>query len=420
MSLISKDDIIIPFLRGFIDFGLSFGEETTPTTPISIISSFYQALLAELRSVSWFQPEQCFISLFPEVYPLAGSPLCIVTPGEFHLIDPQANGGGRYVSGVQGTVYVHVVGRNLMDTPDRMDYFMTSVSDGILPIVKSVIDKLEYTFIYDAEGNPITQEPLWVVDQSPPVRYTRAGEWAGVRLGLNVALLLGLEPAGPGESPLGETATQEGGIGGGGIGGGDEIAPFLSSFIDFGLLPDITDGGVTPPASLSSSLGGLLPAVQGAITSSLLFPPSRCMLGVESEPYPLAGSPFCVVSPGRMDEYESYGRGGGRFTSRFTAPVTCHVITRAWQDTMDRDTNLMLNPTEGVIARSFGLIDNLHMGFLRGTTAIANPELFLTDTPIRFVRLGQPRRYGKAGQWGGIPVEFEANFLHELDQSVIC
>jgi hypothetical protein len=327
------------------------------------------AFRSEIQNAGITTPNNVAVAVEPEPWPIGGGPAIFVMPGRTKAREPTDMGAGRYYYLVEGQVTVRVVDRSFRDVAYADTSRLTDAAYGLLNTVHSVIKATHLKFLIDSTGQPLAQEPLLAIDQTPPKTYTRrngAGEWAYVDLIYDVTYQAHCYP--------------------------------------------VVDIPATGPVT-ACSLSDVLKAILAIIQSLEIFNSNQTFISLYPGPYPLSGPPFCVLAPGKFGDVEKDVVGAGADYSTAEGSVIITLVQANRMDVVDRSDQMMTNPVPayGLLARLAALVDRLQL-----TMPLRDDGVPVTVQPIRLGLVDAPKYYDKAMSLASISTAWVVRYQQEL------
>lgn len=316
-----------------------------------------------------FTPAQVSAAINPQPYPTANGPLVYLYPRAQTVSTPHI-GAGRYFYQFDGMVTARVVNKSFKDKSNE-DFYKLMYSDGaLLSAVNSVVDKLHLSFFYDANGLPLTVEPVYVESQAAPRLY-RLDKGAGEYIYVDIDLLVKHQ---------------------------SRIFPRT---------PDLTTQGPPVPRTLQEVLNGFV----NLIKSTNIFNPKQVTVSLDPQPYPFAESPYCYVSPGRFATDVGTTIGGGRNLTVMDGEVTVWTAMTNRTDLTTRASYMLLNfdPTLGLLKRIAALLDRLQVTF-----PVGDDGRPVTLVPIFCTEIGDPVYFRGAPNTAMIPAVFSVKYWNKF------
>lgn len=168
----------------------------------------------------------------------------------------------------------------------------------------------------------------------------------------------------------------------------DSILPLesLASTLFNSILPvDST----APAVSLSDNIGLVLRGVQSLLANAGIVPAKAVILSLLDQPFPAAGYPQIVITPGAMMPIREQLLGGGRYTAGFSGTLKVGVWTRNATDIAYQDVNLLTSQTRG----AYFLTNNLVNQLLEYFPVYEQSGLPITEDGFKFGGYAKPQRW---------------------------
>lgn len=118
------------------------------------------------------------------IFPYAGQPILLLSVPDQQFIDPQVTGGGRFQSGMMGSLNFFLMDQLAVD-PTRQDFMRLLAvppgpGPGLLRQLGLLTNVLQTYLPVDAAGNVLTEEPIRLVSSVRQRRYAPGTQnWAG-------------------------------------------------------------------------------------------------------------------------------------------------------------------------------------------------------------------------------------------------
>ncbi len=168
------------------------------TTLASTIRDVFQAWRDILVAAPCFSPAtNVIISLDEDEFPQSGTAYVLICPLYFVPDDGAVNGGGRFVSILDGQFSVIVRTRNRLNLAYQDSYLITnSDSTGVFYLADCVVSALQLCFPENSNGDLLVAEPPRLNRYEKASRAGTQSEWTGLRLVFDVSIQYSLIPNG--------------------------------------------------------------------------------------------------------------------------------------------------------------------------------------------------------------------------------
>lgn len=122
------------------------------------------------------------LSLYEEPFPIGGQFFCTINPDPSQYFDPDVYGAANFYTTMDSYINTNFIVRNVLDIAGRADSLLLNrnLSLGIIAFMAGVINGIQLAFPVDANGSPLTEEPIWIEEIGPPRRYAEAGSYATI------------------------------------------------------------------------------------------------------------------------------------------------------------------------------------------------------------------------------------------------
>jgi hypothetical protein len=165
------------------------GYDGQPPLPVP---TFLDRIVTDVRQLiidsGYLNPQQVIVTIETgeggPIFPYAGQPILLVTVPDQSFIDPQVTGGGRFQSGMMGSLNFFLMDQLAVD-PTRQDFMRLLAvppgpGPGLLRQIGQVANILQTYLPVDARGNVLTEEPIRLVTSVRQRRYQPGSQnWAG-------------------------------------------------------------------------------------------------------------------------------------------------------------------------------------------------------------------------------------------------
>ncbi len=162
-----------------------------PTTTLaSTIRDVFQAWRQILVDSGYFQPSSnVIISLDEDEFPQSGTAYVLLCPLYFVPDDGSVNGGGRYVTIMDGQFSVIVRTRNRLNLAYQDSYIINNADQtGIFWLTDQVLDALHMTLPLNSNGDLLVAEPIRLNRYEKASRAGTQSEWTGIRVVFDCSL----------------------------------------------------------------------------------------------------------------------------------------------------------------------------------------------------------------------------------------
>lgn len=145
----------------------------------------------------------------------------------------------------------------------------------------------------------------------------------------------------------------------------------------------------SPPPPLADHIGLIFQDIQTLLAGAGFAPRSAVVLSLLDDPFPAAGFPQVVITPGEFTPRDDELIGGGRYTADFRGEFSVCCWVRNATDQTYQDTNLLTDQTGGAYLLANNVVDQL----LEHFPASEDTGMPLTIDGIKFEGYDEPERW---------------------------
>lgn len=164
-------------------------------------------------------------------------------------------------------------------------------------------------------------------------------------------------------------------------------------------------------AQIKTSLGKVLLSIKQRLIDHGVFEPTAVWISLRMKPHSHdQASTYGIILPLTQQTMLGTGDGAGRYAKRVRCRFNVYVRTQLDLDEANRDEQWLTHATIGAIATWDKVEDALEGVFL-----LSEQGDYLTVEPVRHIFTAEPHKSYESSEWGDVNMEFETQYLRDLD-----